>query len=195
VVVQISLVLHHPETGPEKFGNRFLRRRLARASGDRHHSRTRRLADCLGEILKRPQRISDFDEPEVQPHLNVETRPSDIVVCARPIEVEAVFDNRAGPASFHHRRHECVAVESGTAQRHEEVPRLERAAVDDDGADPPIAVAVWQPATNRLRHPPRRELELAHPTRDLTRRASSASRATATSSKGNVRPPISWYFS
>ena len=42
VVVQVPLVLHHPEPRGEQRRNRFLRRRLARAAGNRHHLRAPR---------------------------------------------------------------------------------------------------------------------------------------------------------
>ena len=84
-----------------------------------------------------------------------------------------------------------MPVEPGAPNRHEQVARAGDAAVDDNLTDLAVLVDGGQRPTDRTRDPAERQSNLGHPARDFTRRASSPSRATATSSNGSVRPAIS----
>ena len=86
---------------------------------------------------------------------------------------------------------EVVRVEPHAAQRHEEVAGVQRSRVRDDAAYLPIRITGSDAPADRIGEPSQRHAEPVHPTRDLRRRASSASRATATSSNGRTRPSIS----
>jgi len=49
-------------TGGQQVGRHFLRRRLARAAGDRHHLRAGRQPDVLRQPLQRERRVVDADD-------------------------------------------------------------------------------------------------------------------------------------
>ncbi len=149
----------------------FLRRRLARAAGDRDHPRLRGHPHRVRQVLQRPQRVVHLDDAarRVAPS-RTRPHPASTIAPAAPRR--------------EHLGDELVAVEPRSLQRHEQVAgRSARLSVTTS----PIAqlgLARPQRAADRLRDPPEGQFELVHPARDFTRRASSASRATATSSNG-----------
>ena len=89
VVVQVPLVLHHPEPRGQQGRNRFLGRGLARASRDRHHLRARRLPHRVRQVLQRRQRVGDADR------LRRHARPRD----ARPAQACSTTTPAAPSAS------------------------------------------------------------------------------------------------
>ena len=92
-----------------------------------------------------------------------------------------------------------MPVETLAADRHEEITRPNRPRVDRDAVDRPSIRASHVPAVRRSRPRCPRRSAAADPrvydTLEPARRRASAVRATSTSSNGNVRSPMTWYFS
>ena len=167
----------------------FLRRRLARAAGDRDDLRARSPPDVARDVLQRPRRVGDLDH-------TAPARPS--LPRARPAS-----PSTTAPAAPRGQRvgHERVAVEPLAANRDEQIARRQRARVDRHTARSRRAAIARRPAARRSRRrPPRRvsgrrgSTRSRHPSTPLRRRASAA-RATSTSSNGRRRSPMTWYFS
>jgi len=78
----------------------------------------------------------------------------------------------------------AARIELAAAQRNEQISSLERARVDGYPVDDQAGVTRDDPSRDRGCDPSKRQTKPAHPTRDFTRRASNASRATAASSNG-----------
>ncbi len=62
MVVQVALVPGHAIRVCQEFRNRFLRRRLSCAAGDRDHARAGLATDEAAEVLKGRGRVRDLDD-------------------------------------------------------------------------------------------------------------------------------------
>ena len=62
VIVQIPLVPKHAVARGQEIRRQLLRRRLARASGDRHDLRPRSPPDFTRDVLQGPRRVADHDQ-------------------------------------------------------------------------------------------------------------------------------------
>src|SRR5262245_50886155 len=191
MVVQVALVLDDAEPSPEKLRDRFLGGRLSRAACYGDHARARLTSYGVRKLLQGKQRVVDLHDPGTVPacvgHSTIETG------------VKIWIDERASGSLLQRLRDERVPVEPGSLQRHEEIARLQRARIRRQIPDRPgrrtgddsTADGRGEPS-ERDGHSTRRAHQI---TRARTRRAESASRATATSSNGRIPPAISWYFS
>ena len=81
---------------------------------------------------------------------------------------------------MHVRRHR------GAAQRHEEIPRLQRPAVGDNIAKGAIGAVPLRRRAHCASDPTERQVDRRHTARDFNRRDVNASLATSTSSNENV---------
>ena len=122
------------------------------------------------------------------------------------------LDQIASPPVRHHdaagagrqrRRCEIRTVQAFATNGDIELARAESPRVDRYAGEVARGISRHHTAPHRLGHPARHETNLVHSrthaigytTPELVRRRPSASRATATSSNGNTRSPITWYFS
>ena len=166
----------------------FLRRRLARAAGDRHDPRARSPPHVARDVLQRPGRVRHLDEHGRRPAVACLGAAAGVASTSAPPRP------RASAAATN-----CVPVEPIAANRDEQIARRQRPRVDREPLDrrsrrrratsrPPVAAAI-SPAVSAQRAP--RATTPCEP----ARRRASAARATSTSSNGSVRSPITWYFS
>ena len=179
VIVQVALVPERPVPQRQKRRGHFLRRRLSRAAGDRHDARARLPANIPRQRLQRPRGVLHFDHDRRRAH-----RRS----LARRFHAVRAVDHDARRATSDRARDEVVAVEALAMNGEEQVAGLHRPRIDAHRVDPRVGAACREAAVHRGRHITRRH---RHDTRaPLLRLRVNAAFATATSSNGSVRSPI-----
>ncbi len=187
VIVEVAAIPDDPVFRGQQLGCQFFGRRLPGAAGDGDDLRPRFPADRASQLLQSIRRVVDFDhDGRVLPR-----RP---VAPGRP----AVRNDDAAGAAFDGRVCELRAIKSLAPNREEQLARRDRPRVDGHARELFFPAPFSDPAAggaHRRRHPSRSQTNVVHTTPEFVRRFASASCATATSSKGRTRSPMTWYFS
>ena len=141
VIVQVAPVPKHRVLRRQELRGELLRRRLARAAGDRHHRRARAAAHFARAVLERPRRVGHLDQKRRRPGLS----------CLG--QSRRRRHHRSGRARGQRSGDEVVPVEPIAANRDEQIAGLRSTAcrsttVRRAGPDrpsttrPPVAAAI-----------------------------------------------------
>ena len=119
VVVQVPAVAHHPISRRQKLRRHFLRRGLAGAAGDGHHSRPRLAPDAVRQRLQCDERVV---------HLDHDRRPA--------TDARAAASRHHDPTGTRVKRRdgEIGAVESLAANGHVQLAGPDRSRIDRHAA-------------------------------------------------------------
>ena len=135
--------------------------------GDRDDLRRDGGAYCMCQALQRLERVGHCNRSGVLLH-------------------PAALDDRSSGTAGEHVGDKCMSVEPRSAQRHEEIPRLQRPAVGDNIANGTIGAVPLRRRAHCVSDPTERQVDRRHTARDFSRRDVNASLATSTSSNENV---------